>query len=68
MTVTDRSVAAPRVPMDSLRKTALAAGMCDLTTFTSIPTLVVYHSVKEQGYIDIPPTPRLSRLVRSSRD
>jgi hypothetical protein len=34
-----------RVPMDSLRKTALASGVLYLITFVSIPTLFLYDSV-----------------------
>jgi hypothetical protein len=37
--------------MGSLRKTALVAGVCYLATFVSIPTLVLYSSVKERNYI-----------------
>jgi hypothetical protein len=45
MTVIDRSTATKRVPMDSLRKTALAAGILYLATFVSIPILVLYAPV-----------------------
>lgn len=38
MTVIDRTTATRRVPMDSLRKTALIAGVIYLITFISIPT------------------------------
>jgi Domain of unknown function (DUF4386) len=37
---------ARRVPMDSLRKTALVAGIFYLITFISIPTLALYSPVK----------------------
>jgi hypothetical protein len=37
---------AKRVPMDSLRKTALIAGIFYLITFISIPTLALYGPVK----------------------
>jgi hypothetical protein len=37
--------------MDSLRKTALAAGLFYLITFISIPNLYFYGPVKELGYI-----------------
>jgi hypothetical protein len=39
MTTTRRITATNRVPMDSLRKTALVAGVFYLITFISIPTL-----------------------------
>jgi hypothetical protein len=38
--------AAKRVPMDSMRKTALVAGIFYLITFISIPTLALYGPVK----------------------
>ena len=41
-----RVTAAKRVPMDSLRKTALVAGIFYLITFISIPTLALYAPVK----------------------
>src|SRR6185437_5234126 len=37
---------APRIPMTSLRKTALVAGIFYLITFISIPTLALYSPVK----------------------
>ena len=37
--------ATKRVPMDSLRKTSLAAGILYLITFVSIPTLALYAQV-----------------------
>jgi hypothetical protein len=40
-----------KVPMDSLRKTALVAGLFYIITFVSIPTLFLYSPVKELGYI-----------------
>ena len=46
MTTTTRITAAKRVPMTSLRKTALVAGIFYLITFISIPTLALYGSVK----------------------
>src|SRR5213595_1302246 len=51
MTITDRTTASKRVPMDSLRKTALVAGALYLLTFVSIPTLFIYGSVKSANYI-----------------
>ncbi len=46
MTTTMRITAAKRVPMDSMRKTALVAGIFYLITFISIPTLALYGPVK----------------------
>jgi hypothetical protein len=46
MTTTIGSTAPGRVPMDSMRKTALVAGVFYLITFISIPTLVLYGPVK----------------------
>ena len=57
MTITDRTTAprqAPtkRVPMDSLRKTSLAAGLLYILTFISIPTLFLYGPVlSDPNYI-----------------
>jgi hypothetical protein len=36
-----------RVPMDSMRKTALVAGIFYLITFISIPTLALYSQVRD---------------------
>jgi len=46
MATAARTAAAKRVPMDSLRKTALVAGVFYLITFISIPTLALYGPVK----------------------
>jgi Domain of unknown function (DUF4386) len=46
MTTAMRITATKRVPMDSLRKTALVAGIFYLITFISIPTLALYSSVE----------------------
>jgi hypothetical protein len=46
MTTTMRITAPERVPMDSMRKTALVAGLFYLITFVSIPTLALYGPVK----------------------
>jgi hypothetical protein len=46
MTTTTRITAAKGVPMTSLRKTALVAGIFYLITFISIPTLALYAPVK----------------------
>jgi Domain of unknown function (DUF4386) len=46
MTTAMRATATKKVPMDSLRKTALIAGVFYLITFISIPTLALYGPVK----------------------
>src|SRR6184192_3813756 len=51
MTITDRTAATKRAPMDSLRKTALVAGVLYLLTFVSIPTLFLYVPVHDPKYI-----------------
>ncbi len=51
MTVSDRTTPTNRVPMDSLRKTALVAGALYVLTFVSIPTLALYSSVHDADYI-----------------
>src|SRR6266571_1597015 len=51
MTITYRTTATKRVPMDSLRKTALVAGVLYLLTFVSIPTLILYVPVHGANYI-----------------
>jgi len=53
MTTTIRPTAATkRVPMDSLRKTALVAGALYLITFaTSIPARILFGPVKDPNYI-----------------
>src|SRR6184192_1983190 len=51
MTITDRTTATKRVPMDPLRKTALVAGVLYLLTFVSIPTLFLYIPVHDANYI-----------------
>lgn len=43
-----------RVPMGSLRKTALVAGVCYLLSFVSIPTLGLYGAVRAPGYVTGP--------------
>lgn len=40
-----------RVPMTSLRKTSLTAGVLYLITFVSIPTLFLYAPVRESNYV-----------------
>jgi hypothetical protein len=51
MTTTMRITATKKVPMDSMRKTALVAGIFYLITFISIPTLALYSQVKNQDWI-----------------
>src|SRR2546430_16600766 len=51
MTINNRTTATKRVPMDSLRKTSLVAGVFYLLTFVSIPTLFIYGPVKSANYI-----------------
>ena len=48
---TMKTSAPKRVPMSSLRKTSLTAGVFYLITFVSIPTLFLYSPVKEANYI-----------------
>ena len=51
MTVRNPTTPTTRVPMDSLRKTALIAGLCYLISFVSIPTLLLYTAVHEPNFI-----------------
>ena len=51
MTITDRSAATRRTPMDPQRRTSLVAGVFYLVTFISIPTLVIYGPVRSVGYV-----------------
>ena len=46
MTNAVRTTATKRVPMDSMRKTALVAGVFYLISFISIPSLALYGIVK----------------------
>jgi hypothetical protein len=48
---TDRTTATERVPMGSLRKTALIAGVLYVITFVSIPTLALYGAVHDPNYM-----------------
>lgn len=54
MSIIDRGTASTRVPMDSLRKTALVAGALYLLTFVSIPTLALYAPVRDPNYVTGP--------------
>src|SRR5438105_14790435 len=51
MNTNRQTTATKRVPMDSLRKTALVAGVLYLLTFVSIPTLFLYGPVHDPNYI-----------------
>jgi hypothetical protein len=51
MTITAPTPATTRAPMDSLRKTALVAGVLYLVTFTAIATFALYGPVHDPGYI-----------------
>ena len=51
MSTTVRTTATTRVPVDPTRKTALVAGIFYVITFVSMPTLVLYNSVKSKDYI-----------------
>jgi branched-subunit amino acid transport protein AzlD len=50
-TTAPNQVPTKRAPMNSLRKTALVAGVLYLLTFVSIPTLGLYGAVKDPNYI-----------------
>ena len=50
-TVSLKGVTIERVPMSSLRKTSLLAGVLYLLTFVSIPTLAIYGQVKSANYL-----------------
>ncbi len=50
-TPSQEAVPAPRASMDSMRKTALWAGILYLLTFVSIPSFALYGPVKESGYV-----------------
>ena len=57
MTIIDRTTATKRVPMNSLRKTALVAGVIYLITFVSIPTLALYGPVRNDPNYIVGPGP-----------
>jgi hypothetical protein len=63
-TTTMKSTGSTRVPMSALRKSSLAAGVFYLISFVSIPTLALYSSAKQSGYI-FGPGPDTSVLVGS---
>jgi len=45
------TVSTKKTPMSSLRKTSLFAGVLYLFTFVSIPTVALYSSIHQPGYI-----------------
>src|SRR5436305_1823930 len=51
MNTNRQTTATKRVPMDSLRKTALVAGVLYLLTFVSVPTHFLYVPVHDPKYI-----------------
>jgi hypothetical protein len=51
MTAIERTTATQRVPMTSLRKTALFAGLSYVISFVSIPTLTLYTAVHDPNYL-----------------
>src|SRR5450631_1599728 len=51
MSTAVRTTASTRVSMDPTRKTALVAGIFYVITFVSMPTLVLYSSVKGKDFI-----------------
>jgi uncharacterized protein DUF4386 len=54
MSLSDRTAARTRAPVDPLRKTALVAGVLYLLTFVSIPTLALYGAVRDPNYVTGP--------------
>lgn len=54
MSISGPAAARTRVPADSLRSTALVAGVLYLLTFVSIPTLALYGPVRDPGYVTGP--------------
>src|SRR5579864_3139785 len=62
MMSTEDNKATKRVPMDSLKKTALVAGVLYLLTFVSIPTLFLYVPVHDPKYI-VGPGPDTSAII-----
>jgi len=51
MSTAVRTAATSKVSMDPTRKTALVAGIFYVITFVSMPTLVLYNSVKSKDFI-----------------
>jgi hypothetical protein len=63
MIITEPTSAKRRVPMTSLRKTALIAGVVYLITFISIPTLALYGPVRDDPIYILGPGPDTSALI-----
>ena len=63
MIITEPTTARRRVPMTSLRKTALTAGVVYLITFISIPTLALYGPVRDDPTYILGPGPDTSALI-----
>ena len=59
---TTEPAATERVPMTSLRKTALVAGVMYLLSFVSIPTLLLYRAVRAPNYV-VGPGPDTAVIV-----
>ena len=51
MTTSERITRRTRAPMTPSRKTAMAAGVCYILTFVSIPTLALYAPVRNPMYV-----------------
>ena len=60
---TNRTTATGRVPMDSLRKTALVAGALYILTFVSIPILVLYGPVRNDPNFILSAAPNTPILI-----
>ena len=63
MITTEPATARRRVPMTSLRKTALTAGVVYLITFISIPTLALYGPVRDDPTYILGPGPDTPALI-----
>ena len=63
MIITEPNTARRRVPMTSLRKTALTAGVVYLITFISIPTLALYGPVRDDPTYILGPGPDTPALI-----
>ena len=63
MTVIDGTTTLRRAPMNSLRRTALIAGVAYLLTFVSIPTLALYRAVRDDPNYIVGPGPDTPVIV-----
>ncbi|HEY5847206.1 MAG TPA: DUF4386 domain-containing protein, partial [Microlunatus sp.] len=63
MIITEPATARRRVPMTSLRRTALIAGVVYLITFISIPTLALYAPVRDDPTYILGPGPDTPALI-----